>query len=116
MSKQIIETGDKLHIITRRLFPDDLQRHFVGEVTKAIGHLCHLQGYVFVFDSGTNEYLKQHERRTRIYSLADANHIVNVLPREIDIGALEYRTIDRRLVVTDMKGFSLDINEFGLSS
>ena len=56
VSEHFIETGDKLHIITRRLFPDDLRRHFVGEVTRAIGHLCHLQGYVFVFNSGTNEY------------------------------------------------------------
>ena len=116
MSGGIIETGEKLHIITRRLFPDDVRRHFVGEVTRAIGQMCHLQGYVFVFNSGTNEYRKRPERRTRIYSLADSNHIVNMLPREVDVGTLEYRTIDGRLVVTDMKGFSLDINEFGLSS
>ena len=116
MSEEIIQSGDKLHVITRRLFPDDLRRHFVGEVSKAIGHMCVLQGYAYIFHSSTNEYRRRPERRTRIFSLAEANHIVNMLPRELDLASLEYRTIDGRLVVTDMKGFSLDINEFGSSA
>ena len=116
MSERAIERGDKLHVITRRLFPDDLRRHFVGEVTRVDRNLCELQGFVFVFHSGKNEYQRRPDKRTRIYSLADAGHVVNVLPRQIDVSSLEYRTIDKRLVLTDMNGYSLDINEFGPTS
>ncbi len=113
MSDCVIVPGDKVHIITRRLFHDDLRRHFAGEVTGVSGELCEIQGYVFVFNSGANEYHKRPKMRTRLFSLADAGHIVNKLPREVDIASLEYRIVETNLVVTDMKTFSLDINEFG---
>ena len=116
MSEEIVRIGDKVHIMTRRLFPDDLRRHFIGEVSKALGHVCVVQGYAFIFHSGSGEYQRRPDRRTRIFSLADASHIVNILPPELDLASLEYRKVDGRLVVTDTKGFSLDVNEFGSSA
>ena len=116
MSERTIAPGDKLHIMTRRLFPDDLRRHFAGEVISTTDGLCELQGNTFVFHPATNKYQRRTQLRTRIFSLADANHIVNKLPRDVDIKSLEYRTVDERLVVTDMKSFSLDVNEFGPAS
>ena len=113
MSKQVIDVGDKLHIITRRLFEDDIRRHFVGEVTGVSGELQEVQGYTFVFNSGTNEYKKNPELRTRIFSLGQAGFIVNKIPHEVAIESLDYRFIEKRLVVTDSKNFALDINEFG---
>jgi len=113
MSEQVIEVGDKLHIITRRLFEGDARRHFVGEVTGISGELQEVQGYSFVFNRGTNEYKKRPELRTRIFSLGQADFIVNKIPREVAIESLEYRIIEKRLVITDRKRFSLDINEFG---
>lgn len=113
MSDHVVKVGDKLHIITRRVFEEDVRRHFAGEVTAASDELFEIQGFTFVFHGGTNEYRKRPELRTRIFSLADSGHIVNRIPREVDIGSLEYRVIERRLVVTDMQAFELDINEFG---
>ena len=113
MSESIIQIGDKLHIMTRRLFSDDLRRHFVGEVVKAVGPVCAVEGHTFVFHAGTNEYQRRPEKRTRVFSLADANHIVNILPPDVDLALLEYRKVRGRLVVTDTKEFTLDINEFG---
>lgn len=71
------------------------------------------EGYTFVFNSSTNEYVKSPERRTRIFSVSDAANIVNVIRQDVDIAALGYRVVDRRLMVTDEAGFTLDINEFG---
>ena len=114
VSDQTVVPGDKLHIITRRLFHEDVRRHFAGEVIRGSEGLYEIQGYTFVFHSPTNEYRKRPELRTRIFSLGDAGYIVNKLPREVDIGSLEYRIIEQRLVIADAKGFVLDINEFGL--
>lgn len=113
MSERVIEVGDKLHIITRRLFEGDVRRHFVGEVTGVSGEPQEVLGFAFVFHSGTNEYGRRPELRTRIFSLGQQGFIVNKIPREVAIESLEYRFIERRLVITDGGDFSLDILEFG---
>lgn len=77
------------------------------------GELCEIRGYAFVFNPGSNEYRRHPELRTRLFSPADAGHIVTKLPPEVELSSLEYKLADRRLVVTDGKRFILDINEFG---
>jgi hypothetical protein len=116
MSVQVIEVGDKLHIITRRLFEGDVRRHFVGKMTKISGEVQEVQGYAFVFNRTTNDYKKRPQLRTRIFSLGQADFVVNKIPREVAIESLEYRFIEKRLAVTDNGDFSLDINEFGASA
>ena len=113
MSKPVIEVGDKLHIITRRLFEGDVRRHFAGEVTAVSGELYEVRGYAFVFNPGNNEFQKRPEIRTRIFSLGQDGFIVTKISREVAIESLEYRYIEKRLVITDSRNFSLDINEFG---
>ena len=115
MSEQVIEVGDKLHIITRRLFENDIRRHFAGEVTGISRELQEVSGFSFVFNRGTNEYKRRPDLRTRIFSLGQAGFIVNKIPREVALESLEYRIVDKRLVITDSRDFAMDINEFGLS-
>lgn len=116
MSDSVLAVGDKVHIMTRRLFADDVHPHFVAEISAVAGSLFKAQGYVFVFDSATNSYLKHPALRTRIFSLSDAGHIINVIPREVDLNSLRYRVVSKRLEITDGVGFSLEINEFGQSN
>ena len=113
MSDTVIKVGDKLHIITRRRFESDVRRHFAGEVTAVSGELQEIRGYAFVFESGSNEYKKRPELRTRIFSVGQEGLIVTKLPAEIDIAAIQYRIMDKRLKVTDGGKFSLEIHEFG---
>lgn len=116
MAESVLAVGDKLHIMTRRLFADDAHPHFVCEVSAVSGPLFRAKGYSFVFDSGTNSYIKHPEPRTRLFSLSDAGHIINVIPREVGLTALQYRVVAGRLEVTDGLHFSLEINEFGQSN
>ncbi len=113
MPERLVKVGDRVHIITRRLFPGDALRHFAGEVTKVSGELQEVQGHAFVFNRATNEYERRPERRTRIFSFGQAGLIVNKIPHTVAIESLEYRFVSERLVVTDNSGFALDINEFG---
>jgi len=112
MSERVVDIGDKLHIITRRRFDGDVRRHFAGEVTGCTGDLYELRGYEFVFSSGSNEYKRRPELRTRLFSLGEEGFIVTKISRHIDIESLEYRFLEKRRVVTDRKAFTLDINEF----
>lgn len=113
MDEAVLKAGEKVHVITRRLFAEDLRRHFVGEIIAVTDYLIRVKGYVFVFQAGLNEYHKRPEMRIRVFSLTDAGNIVNVIPEGVQIESLHYRFANQRLVITDDAGFSLDINEFG---
>ena len=116
MADSVLAVGDKLHIMTRRLFADDVHPHFVGEISAVAGQLFRAKGYSFVFDSGTNSYVRHPESRTRLFSLSDAGYIINVIPQEVELTSLQYRIMSGRLAITDSRGFSLEINEFGQSN
>jgi hypothetical protein len=116
VADSVLAVGEKLHIMTRRLFADDVHPHFVGEISAVAGPLFKAQGYSFVFDSGTNSYIKHPKARTRLFSLSDAGHIITLIPQEVDLNLLEYRLVSGRLTITDSHGFSLEINEFGQSN
>lgn len=110
----LLNVGEKVHVISRRLFEGDLRRHFAGLVESATESAVRLRGHVFVFEPRVTQFQKRPESRIRIISLIDANLIINVLPADVDIERLEYRLVppENHLVLTDGR-FSLDINEFG---
>lgn len=111
---KVIDVGDKVHIITRRLFAEDVRRHFAGEVTAVDGSLVRLEGYVFVLENLRNEWIRRPEKRSRVLGVADSNHIVNLIPRDVVLDELRYRlSAEKHLMVGDGQSFALDINEFG---
>jgi len=111
----ILQKGEKIHIIVRRAFENDVRRHFAGMViADAEGGVVRIQGYAFVWNNSTNSYEKRPGIRTRIFSLVDGRHIINVLPVNSDINKLQYvQSKEGHLMVTDGAAFQLDINEFG---
>ena len=108
----VLEQGERLHIIERRYFSDDLRRHFVGEILDCTEWVVCLKGYAWVFDAMTGQFVRKPERRERIFSLFD-RLTINVIPPQVDLDAVKY-VIDphRGLVVTDGKLFFLEITEF----
>ena len=101
-------------MVTRRQFENDLRRHFAGEVTGVTESAVCVEGYVFVYDTSRAEFMRRPELRTRIISLVDVGNVINVLPDETAIDQLRYEVAKTgRLVVTDGKTVTLDIQEFG---
>ena len=113
MFESIVTIGDKLHVITRRQFEGDVRRHFMGEVIGNTGSLVELEGVTMVCDDGRGDWTRRSETRKRIFSLAEAGHVVNRIPRSVEIDMLMYERIEGELLVTDGKEFELNINEFG---
>jgi hypothetical protein len=109
----VLKPGEKIHVITRRLFEGDIRRHFAGEVVAANESIARVKGYAYVFYPGPNEYVRRPELRERIIALADAGNVINVMPESVNLEELVYRPSEQnRLVVTDNRSFHLDINEF----
>jgi hypothetical protein len=111
----LVQPGEKLHIVERRRFENDVRRHFVGEVDDVKDLAVRITGYTFIFNGAKNEYVRKPEKRTRIVSLSDDANLVNILPRHADTKSVSYVVQDRTLMVTDGRTFSLDINEFSAS-
>lgn len=113
----IISKGQKVHIITRRLFDGDIRRHFAGVIEEVSEPLVRAVGYVFVFDETKNTFVRRDEVRTRVFSLAEAGFIINILPDYVDITNLQYRkNLNGQKVLTDGRTFSLDVSEFDFKS
>jgi hypothetical protein len=97
----------------RRSYDGQLQRHFVGQVDSADGVVVRATGYVFIYDEKIAQYIKKTPQRTTILNLAESGYFVNLIPSTVNLDDLRYEVIDRtNLVITDGKGFVLDINEF----
>lgn len=110
----MLENGEKVFVITRRLFDGDRLRQFVGEVMESSDTVIKVRGYVFVHDDFTNEIVRREDVRTRIISLVDAVNIILVIPKEVDLENVQYE-IDNmnQHVLTDKESFSMNLNEFG---
>jgi hypothetical protein len=108
----ILEPGEKVHIIERRYFTDDIRRHVAGQVLRCTDQAIRLKGYVWVFDIANERFIRKAEERERIICLAD-RLTINVLPPEADLDATKYVADPQRgLVFTDERTFSLEVTEF----
>jgi hypothetical protein len=111
----ILESGEKVHIVERRFFQEDIQRHFIGQVLNCTEQTVRLKGYTWVFDAMTGEFVRKPELRERIIPLG-ARLTINVIPPEAKLDRVKYVTDPQRgLVVTDGESFVLDVTEFSPS-
>ena len=109
----VLEIGEKLYIISRRLFDKDLRRHFVGEVVACSNSQTRIRGYAFVYDDNSNNFVRRDELRTRIFSLTDAGYIINLLPKDAVLEDIHYVTDqENHRLITDGKTFSMNVSEF----
>jgi hypothetical protein len=109
----VLDVGEKVLLIERRLFETDLRRHFVGVVERCTEVAFRLRGYVFVYDRSTGGFVRRGDRRIRIAPLA-GRYVISVLPAEVDIEELRYvAPAGIGLTLTDGKQFSMLLTEFG---
>lgn len=109
----ILDIGEKVHIIEKRKFTEDVRRHFVGEVTRCTDSSLRIKGYAWVFDKMQSMYTCYPEKRERIISL-EGDLIINVIPEDVIISDIKYvKDSKMGLMVVDSKRTILTINEFG---
>lgn len=112
----MLETGEKVFVITRRLFEGDRIRQFVGEVLESSESVIKVRGYVFVHDDFSNEIVRREDLRTRIVSLVDAVNIILVIPKEVVLTNVQYEIDEtNQRLLTDKDSFTMNLNEFGVN-
>jgi len=108
----ILDAGEKVHIVERRLFEEDLRRHFIGQIIKCTENTIRLKGHAWVFDGVKEEFVCKPELRERVVCLGE-KLTINVIPEDVNLDEVKYEVMPKKgLVVTDGKKFSLEITEF----
>ena len=109
-ANSLLNRGDKVFIVERRLFDQDLKRHFVGEVEVCTEIGFRARGYPFFYHPSAQKYVRKAKPRTRLFPF-DGNLIINVLPREVDVESVNYLMTEIGTTLTDRKSFELDVSD-----
>ena len=108
----MLDSGDKVLVVHRRLFEKDATRYFVGEVLVYDSGIAKVRGYTFVKDMFTGNMQKKSDLRTKLLAIVSGTLIVYSLPSTLPLETL-YVCLNQNggLVLTDNQEFSMDISE-----
>ena len=106
----IPSVGEKVLIIDRKLFAEDMQRHYIGEITKASDNALKVKGHVWIRDQ-IKGFVRKTGNRERLVYPSDRT-IINIIPEHVNLNEITYVHTGGTTVVTDGKNFTLDITEF----
>lgn len=109
--RDILTTGEKVHIIHRRHFEKEPHRHFVGQVEAYENGVARVTGHLFTVDPVKFKFFRRPEPRTRIVSVAGGDVLVNVIPRNVDLDKIVYKQEAKAVRVTDGSSWHLDLSE-----
>jgi len=108
----MLELGEKLLIVHRRLFEKDTSRFFVGEVQAYEQGIVKVNGYTFIKDLFSGNMKKKSDLRTKVMSIVSGTLIVYQLPVVVLLDSVIFSLDqDGGLVLTDGGGFSMDMSE-----
>ena len=108
----ILQKGEKVHVIHRRVYEKDHHRHFVGVIEAYEGGVARVSGNVYTVDPVKFTFLRRPERRTRNISLILGDLLVNVLSATVDLDKIVYKQERKAVRVTDGSDWYLDISEY----
>ena len=109
----LIKVGEKLHVIYRAMYENSTRQHFVGEVAAYENGLARLDGYVFVYEVKSDDFLRKEDVRSTFVNVGENGYIINVIPQQTKLEDVFYKYVSPAgLIVSDGKDFRLDISEF----
>lgn len=108
----LLQPGEKVFVVDRRLYEDDIPRHFVGEVEMSSAVGFRAKGYPYYHNAMLGNFVRKNNPRTRVFTF-DNHLIVNVLPEDCDIDNVEHVLTESGTILTDSRSFKMDVSEFG---
>jgi hypothetical protein len=113
MNSDLLNPGEKIHVVHRRQLDTEPHRHFVGVVDQYAGGVIRMTGHLYVVDKSTFQFVKRPEVRTRVVSVVSGEIIVNILPAGTDLEKIVYKLEGAAVRVTDGTDWHLDLSEVG---
>ena len=108
----ILEQGDKVMIVHRRLYQEDCSRYFVGVVDGYADGIAKVTGHTWLRDNDAGRFIVKKDPRTKIFSLQSGTLIVYQLPGDVDMAKLSFVEDDQlNCSLNDGKDLSIDVTE-----
>lgn len=108
----ILEQGENLLIVHRRLFERDHSRFFVGRVEAYEDGIARVTGYSFARDPDDLVYCRKNECHSKLVSLTSGTLLFYLLPIAIDVAQIQLQSLAPGLCLTDGESFSMNISEW----
>jgi len=107
----MLNEGDKVLVVHRRLFRGDAAHYLVGRVDAYEAGLVKVTGHSYVRDPYTGRMIEKTEPRTKILALNSGTLIVYQLPSATALETLAFSWVEGRLSASDGQGFTMNLGE-----
>jgi len=108
----ILEPGDKLLVVHRRLFEGDSVRFFVGEVEDYGDGIARIAGHTWTWDAYSKEILRKEGIRRKLIALGSGTFLVYQLDAGTGLEQVRFWCEpDGSIWVTDDAGLMMDISD-----
>ena len=108
----ILEAGNNLLIVHRRLFEKDHPRFFVGKVVCYDAGVARVSGYTFGRDNISQNIVRKSDQRTKLVGVSTGALIIYCLPDEISIESVAFNTGEAGLELNAAPDYSLNLSEW----
>lgn len=105
-----VHPNDRILVVDRKLFRDDVTNMFVGVVEEYEEGFVRVRGYAYHIHPYEMGMERRVEQRVRLVAL-NSGDIVYVLPRELDVGQIQIRRSPKSLLLTDGGNFTMDLTD-----
>jgi len=107
----VVNPGDTVLIVHRRLFEKDCTRFFIGIVEEYDAGLIKVTGYTYFQDMMTGHVNRKDDSRTKIVSLASGTVLVYLVKGNPQIEDLHFVHAGSKTKLVDNAKFQMDLTE-----
>ncbi len=108
----ILNQGDKLLVVNRRLYREDDPRFFTGVVQEFDEGVAKVTGYSFVRDMLRGSIERKTDKRTKLFSITSGTLLVYLMPADVDIESLHFVAAESTLHLADGGDFEMNLSEW----
>lgn len=109
----VLNAGDKVLVVHRRLYELDETRYFVGVVEAYDAGVAAVTGRTWVRDQFSSRLVAKNDERTKIIAFASGAFLSYRLPASTDLALvrIEHDSATRRVTLTDDRSIMMDLTE-----
>jgi hypothetical protein len=97
----LIDPGEKIHYMRRRLFKEAPKRHVIGEVIAGEYGVLRVRSVMFIGSPSTGQFERMGDVEERLISTLDSLSLITVLPRDFEVAQTRIQIEQGRVVATD---------------
>jgi hypothetical protein len=106
----ILKPGEKVLIISRRFYKEDIRFHFIGEIIDCTENNIRIKGDVWVYEN-MRGFCRKPDLRENIIPF-DTVLSVNIIPPEVNLQEIKYTSsLQKGHIISDGKKFSMEVTE-----